>query len=216
MDNDETLKRKVVEIQKSFDAYSRQLEKDMYISDALFIRKSNWQEIQRLLERNNITTIYHYTDRSNIKSIIEFNGLFSWIYLEESENIPLPMHSRATEDYPNAFNLGVENFINLSFVKDHPGMHIAVREKRINDPVILNISLEVCYWENTKFTTMNYADRKSMIGNGIHILENCRFDLFNRNYLNLIEDERKFYQAEVLVKTWIPLEYISNIGEINY
>ena len=36
-----------------------------------------------LLIENGIQTLYHFTDRANIKSIIENNGLYSWKACEQ-------------------------------------------------------------------------------------------------------------------------------------
>jgi flagellar biosynthesis GTPase FlhF len=48
----------------------------------LLDKKHNWQEFQQVLQQNGITTLYHFTDRANIKSIKEHGGLYSWHYCD--------------------------------------------------------------------------------------------------------------------------------------
>lgn len=108
------------------------------------------------------------------------------------------------------FNL--EDYVRLSFIKDHPMKHVAMNEGRITKPYLLKVSIEVCYYENTKFSNMNAADRRHTNDDSIEFLQSLRFDLFQQNYFNLNPVEKKLHQAEVLVKTWIPLEHITNIN----
>lgn len=52
-------------------------------------RRSNWEEFERLIEQNNITKLYHFTDRDNLESIIRNGGLYSWKDCEE-QGIAIP------------------------------------------------------------------------------------------------------------------------------
>ena len=40
-------------------------------------KRSNWQEFKALLERHNITKLYHFTDRDNLINIISHGGIYS-------------------------------------------------------------------------------------------------------------------------------------------
>ena len=40
-------------------------------------KKNNWLEIKSILDRNNIRTLYHFTDRSNLTNIVKNGGLYS-------------------------------------------------------------------------------------------------------------------------------------------
>lgn len=59
---------------------------------------------------------------------------------------------------------------------------------------------------------------KPIIGKEVSNLENVRFDILKKaqrvKHYNLNDDEKPYNQAEVLVKTWIPLEHITNINNI--
>ena len=92
--------------------------------------------------------------------------------------------------------------------------HVAMNEGRVTKPYILKVSIDVCYFENTRFSDMNAADKRHTNDDSIDFLNSLRFDLFQRRYFDLNPIEKKLHQAEILVKTWIPAEYITNINEV--
>lgn len=180
---------------------------------ALLNKKSNWRDFQKVLQENNITILYHFTDYSNIKSIKENGGLYSWYYCDKN-NIVIPMTGNSSLGRSLDLEFGLEDFVRLSFIKDHPMKHVAMNEGRITRPFLLKVSIDVCYFENTRFSDMNAADRRHKDGDSVDFLNSLRFDLFHKRYFELNPIEKKQHQAEVLVKTWIPAEYITNINEI--
>ncbi|KHJ36699.1 hypothetical protein PBAC_31250 [Pedobacter glucosidilyticus] len=179
----------------------------------LLNKKSNWRDFQKVLQENNITTLYHFTDYSNLKSIKENGGLYSWFYCDRN-NIVIPMTGNSSLGRSLDLEFGLEDFVRLSFIKDHPMKHVAINEVRITRPFLLKVSIEVCYFENTRFSDMNAADRRHTNSDTVDFLNSLRFDLFHRGYFDLNPIEKKQHQAEVLVKTWIPAEYITNLNEI--
>lgn len=180
---------------------------------ALLNKKSNWRDFQKVLQENNITILYHFTDHSNLKSIKENGGLYSWFYCDRN-NIVIPMTGNSSLGRSLDLEFGLGDFVRLSFIKDHPMKHVAMNEGRITRPLLLKVSIEVCYFENTRFSDMNAADRRHTNGDTVDFLNSLRFDLFHRRYFDLNPIEKKQHQAEVLVKTWIPAEYITNLNEI--
>ena len=180
---------------------------------ALLNKKSNWRDFQKVLQENNITVLCHFTDHSNLKSIKENGGLYSWYYCDRN-NIVIPMTGNSSLGRSLDLEFGLEDYVRLSFIRDHPMKHIAMNEGRITRPYLLKVSIEVCYFENTRFSDMNGADRRHTNGDSVDFLNSLRFDLFHKRYFDLNPIEKKQHQAEVLVKTWIPAEYITNLNEI--
>ena len=41
-------------------------------------KRTNWQDFKEVLDQHNIHTLYHLTDRDNLKDIIKNGGLYSW------------------------------------------------------------------------------------------------------------------------------------------
>ena len=111
-------------------------------------RRSNWADFKAILEKYNITKLYHFTDRANLGSIIEHGGLFSWKDCEQKEiRISKPGGSDLSRKLDS--REGLQNYVRVSFTTQHPMMYIAMQEDRISNPVILEIDPEVIYWQNT-------------------------------------------------------------------
>lgn len=190
----------------------REKEEKKQKIESLLVKKSNWTEYEKILKENNITTFYHFTDRVNLESIKMNKGLFSWNHLDK-KNINVVSPGSGVEARWEAKSFGLSDYISLSFVKDHPMKYVARKEGRISNPIILEISIEACFWKETQFSTMNAADNRSIKGKNLEVLKKCKFSIFNQNYFNLEGLDKKYYQAEILIKTRIPIKYITNINQ---
>ena len=172
--------------------------------------KSDWQNFQKMLQERGITKLYHFTDRTNLQSIKANGGLCSWNYcVRNNIGISRPggtQLSRNLDSYK-----GLENYVRVSFVSDHPMMYIAEKEGRIQDSVVLEISTEVIFKKETKFTNQNATRSGVSAYSSFEQFNSIRFDLFRRRYFDLNEIQKPYYQAEVLVLDKIPLEFITNI-----
>lgn len=203
--------RKIEEVKKA--------EKESKLK-ALLTKKFNWRDFQKILQENGILGFYHFTDMSNLKSIKENGGLFSWYYCDLNRiEIPIPGGSLGSRQ--NDTKNGKKDFVRVALNKEHPMLFIAQREGRILKPVWLDIDIEVAYFEHTEFSDKNAAAFTSytpIIGKETQHLENIRFDILKKaervKHYNLSDNEKPYNQAEVLVKTWIPIEYIKNIENI--
>ena len=92
-------------------------------------------------------------------------------------------------------------------------MYVAMNDGRISNPVILKIDLEVVWWEGTQYADRNAAKNGAHFGGTIDDLKAIHFDAVKaRTHFDLPVDEQPFFQAEVLVKNFIPLRYITNIS----
>jgi hypothetical protein len=86
----------------------------------------------------------------------------------------------------------------------------AIHEGRIEKPFLLEISPEVIYWKPTLFSNLNAAATNAQIGNGMEDFKRIRFEIATQPYYS--DDTKSSYQAEVLVRTHIPIKYILNIN----
>jgi hypothetical protein len=208
---EERKKREAEEKQRRIDEEKANQAKQEL--ERLLIKKTNWQEFQKVLQQNGITTLYHFTDRANIKSIKEHGGLFSWHYCNtKGIEIPLPGGGSLSRNLDMRYSL--QDYVRVSFTKNHPMMYIAQNDGRIQNPVILTISLDVCNFANSRFANMNATKNGHSQGTNLSNLQAIHFGTVKRpNHFDLDETEKPYYQAEVLVKTWIPIEYITNINE---
>ena len=81
-------------------------------------------------------------------------------------------------------------------------MYIALKEKRISVPVVLEIKLEVVSRPGVLFCEMNVAAKDSKASESPHVI---RFDVVKAASQRAVDRSlRHFYQGEVLVPDWIP------------
>lgn len=198
---------------------AKKVEKENKLK-ALLTKKFNWRDFQKILQENGIAGFYHFTDRSNLKSIKENGGLFSWYYCDLNR-IEIPMPGGSLGSRQNDTINGKKDFVRVAFNKEHPMLFIAQRDGRISRPVWLDIDIEVAYFEHTEFSDKNAAAFSSytpIIGKETQHLSNIRFDILKKaeivKHYDLSDNEKPYNQAEVLVKTWIPIEYIKNIESL--
>ena len=106
---------------------------------------------------------------------------------------------------------GLEDFVRLSFAAEHPMMHVALKDGRIQSPVVLKIDPSICFLEDTKFSNLNATKTGHSNGATLAHLEAVKFHVVFDKYFDLSTEDKHYYQAEVLVKTWVPLRYITNL-----
>lgn len=177
-------------------------------------KKTNWQEFKTVLDEHGITKLYHFTDRDNLESIIKNGGLYSWMDCERKGiKINKPGGSIASRQLDSGRNL--ENYVRVSFTTQHPMMYVAMKDGRISNPVILEIDPEVIFWKDSIYANLNATTHriKPNIGPTISDFKQIHFQSVKAHkHFDLPEEEQPYFQAEVLVKNFIPLEYIKNIG----
>ena len=175
-------------------------------------KKSNWQEYEQVLKDGRITKLYHFTDRDNLESIIKHGGLYSWKDCEDKGiKIAKPGGSGTSRSLDQRD--GLQYYARLSFVPDHPMMFVAMDDGRISNPVVLEIDLEVALWEDSMYADRNMTKNGANVGGTLDDLKAVHFGLFwGRRYFDMSEEAKMYYKAEVLVKHFIPLKYITNIG----
>ncbi len=151
------------------------------------------------LRQNGITKLFHFTDASNVPSI-EKHGLMSGASLIEN-SIDSKMNSdgvsRSLDSQAN-----LEGYVRLSFGPNNPMMYHAIAEKRISQPVMLQIKLEVVSRPGVRFFDSNAtrADARQSINPSI-----VRFDVVRAKKQGDVDPSlQRFYQAEVLVPSPIP------------
>ena len=85
----------------------------------------------------------------------------------------------------------------------------------IETPISLIIDPSVIYLENTKFSDENATSNAALIGSDLMDFEEIHFDKAMRSYNPLQDEDKPFFQAEVLVKEHIPIKYIKKAVKMN-
>ena len=160
-----------------------------------------------------ITKLYHFTDKSNIPSIISNGGLFSWKACEK-KGITINKPGGNDASHSLDFYRGLENYVRLSFTQRHPMMYLAQKDGRISNPVVLEIDLAVAGLITTLFADRNATKTDAVITAGYNGAKNIHFSTVRQStHFNLSPEEKEFYQAEVLVLESVPLTCITNIDD---
>ena len=175
-------------------------------------KKSNWQEFKAILDQYGIKKLYHFTDRDNLESIIKNGGLYSWGDCEDKGiKIAKPGGGLLSRDLDKRDRL--QHYVRVSFTTQHPMMYVAMQDGRLSNPVVLEIDPEVIYWKESKFANMNATRSGAHKGATLDDFKQIHFQSVKvHKHFDLPEEEQPYFQAEVLVKNFIPLEYIKNIG----
>ena len=168
------------------------------------------EETLELMRKNGIDRLYHFTDISNLDSIVENGGLYSLSYLKE-QNITASFASDQLSWDLDGIR-GLDRYVSLSFVTNLP-MYWKNIYKGGNHFVWLEIDIEVATWKGTMFSDINATDHDARIGNCRQILSGLDLDFLSRDYSlsRLSRQEKKQMQAEVLVRDFVPLDRILNL-----
>lgn len=174
-------------------------------------KKSNWEDYKRILDEQHITKLYHFTDRDNLESIIKNGGLYSWADCAD-KNIIISKPGGGDLSRSLDRRDGLQHYVRVSFTRQHPMMYVAMNDGRISNPVILEIDPEVVYWQGARYADRNATRNGARVGDTLDDFKSIHFSTVKqRNHFDLDVDEQPFYQAEVLVNHFIPLEAITNI-----
>ena len=172
--------------------------------------KSNTEQILRLLRNKNIRYLYHFTSAENIPSIKKNKGLYSWDYMDRHGiNIPVAGGDSISRSLDMKYNL--QDYVRLSFCQDHP---MAYRLRMAGEKIVLlMIDIRAAAFAGTQYSDMNAADSRHHHGPSILDLERVDFTAVKRTYVSSSDPDFKTHQAEVMVKTYIPSEYILNLDD---
>lgn len=172
-------------------------------------KKEDAERILQYLRMKGITRFYHFTDKQNLIRIKEFGGLYSWYYCEQN-GIDIPNPGGDYDSRRLDARHGLQDYVRLSFCDDHP---MAYRKhKEGASLVLLYIDLEVAAFKDTQFTDRNAASNSFACGVNYDDLVKVNISATQRNYVSRDEGEIfNQHQAECMIKTFIPLRYITNI-----
>lgn len=212
----EPSKKYIDEFEKRQQAVQREIQFEAKeIEELEKTYRKDWKLFRKHLQRKGIKNLYHFTDEANLKSIIQNGGLFSWHYcMVNNLRIERPGGGGLSRQLDK--RAGLENFVRLSFTPDHPMMYAAINDGRIQSPVVLEINIDVIFLKDTKFSDKNATRTGVNIGQTFNDFSKIRFDILSSSdYLNTTDDNKPYFQAEVLVKEKILIGHIKNIQRIN-
>lgn len=189
------------------EAQKRELERKRLV-DTVTCKKSDGDKFLAYLKRKGITCFYHFTDEQNLASIRRLGGLFSWYYCKNNDII-IPNAGGSSDSRALDTRHGLQDYVRLSFCSDHP---MKYRLQRAGAKlVLLKIKIDVAAFKDTQFSNMNAAANAVQHGASFEDLERVNIYAVKSTFVSKTDDIFHEHQAECMVKTFIPIEYITNI-----
>jgi hypothetical protein len=107
--------------------------------------------MKTILTKYKFDEIWHFTDKSNLDLIIEHKGLLSLGELDRRGiNIPILGGNNWSHDADKI--KGVQEYVHLAFIDDHPMLYRAKQEGRIPEPIWLKIDSSILLEDNVLYT----------------------------------------------------------------
>lgn len=168
--------------------------------------KSDHQAMLNYLQKHNIKYLYHFTAEENLSSIVKNGGLFSWWFCEHN-GIKIPKAGGDSLSHRLDVKHKLQDYVRLSFCDDHP-MQYRLKKQGI-DLVLLKIDIKAALLESTLFSDINATANQVQIGDDLDFLRNkVNLDATQEHYVRRDSPIFKQHQAEILVKNFVPLQFI--------
>lgn len=176
---------------------------------------SSAEEILEMLKKNNIYSLWHFTDIGNLGYIKKLNGLRSKEFLQNKVGLKNIICGGDELSHRLDKKWGNCDKIHLSFTPYTP---MAYNTKKEKDPifgekelVFIEIDIIVATFDDVYFTDSNATSNDHKRKKGIEGLRNVKFEYINMNPNPNDPNWKKYVQAEVLVPNHIPLDYFKRI-----
>jgi ribonucleotide monophosphatase NagD (HAD superfamily) len=144
---------------------------------------------KEILEEYGITSIYHFTDNANIQTIEKY-GLQS---LKNICDLDIDVKHFGAEELSHILDerRGLDKYVHLSFIKDHPMYHIAKSRGNLINPVWIELDSSILYENTTLFCDKVANQNGAKIFDIDSILENINFEILTDNRFLSGEDWQK-------------------------
>jgi len=161
--------------------------------------------LKETLKHFGITSVWHFTDRSNLESI-QKHGLLSLALLDR-KGIDVSCYGADELSHSLDRRKGIDRYVHLAITKSHPMQYIKTRNGDIPDPIWLEIDVSVLF-ENKSLCCDTIANATSARCHDIEKL-NEEIDLseliYGRDYSHPIK------KAQLLVANKIDYSKIKGV-----
>jgi ssDNA thymidine ADP-ribosyltransferase, DarT len=162
-----------------------------------------------------IKTLYHFTDASNLTSIAEHGGLYSWSKLEQlGIVVPNPGGNDWSHDADQRFQ--VDDYVHLCFYDQHPMEWRARQDGRLPNTAFLKVNPAVLDLDGVLFTD-DVSNKSGIVPiSRAEANQTLDFEVLSgktqRNDPQATERWLRAKKYEVLVPAFVPISYITNFG----
>lgn len=191
---------------------TKRAEENTRLRSTVTQKKTNPDAFLNHLRLHGVRYFYHFTDEMNINSIKRLGGLYSWYYCSQHD-IKIPNAGGDLQSRDLDCRYGIQDYVRLSFCSDHPMAYRKYKEgARL---VLLKIKIDVATFKDTLFSDINAADSDHTHGGSLSDLQRVDIGATKASYVSRNSQIFRAHQAECMVKTFIPIEYIKNINNPN-
>ena len=163
------------------------------------------------LRQYDIRHVWHFTDRSNIESIIENGGILSLRRIAEN-NIDVSIYGGNQWSHDADRHKGLDGYVHLAFIDDHPMLYVAKQEGRIQEPIWLQIDISVLATPGTMYSVdVSNKSGVNLIDNNAAIQQidfDVLFTYMDWRNPEIQQRRRNAVKSEILVPDIVPLDKI--------
>jgi len=109
---------------------------------------------------NGYPKLYHFTDARNVSSIMQ-HGLLSWYQIHQRQIRNVPGSNQLSRQLD--VNKGLHDYVRLCLHKDHPMLHVCLRDGRIRNYRWLEIDPYVWLWSANLYSDINAASHRAIV-----------------------------------------------------
>ena len=160
-----------------------------------------------MLSKYGITSLYHFTDKSNLESIEKYG-------IESLKNIfqkGIQVSRFGAESLSHTLDRqrGLDKYVHLAFTNDHPMYYVAKKRGSILEPVWLEIDISVLYDYRTLFCDKVANKTNSHLFGADTVSKHINFaDMF---YGKTFDEKKEAKKAEILVFDKIQTNMIKGV-----
>ncbi len=163
--------------------------------------------IKSTLSKYSITSVFHFTDKSNLKSIEKY-GLQSLKNIFQ-RGIEVSRFGAESMSHELDRQRGLDKYVHLAFTNDHPMYYVAKNRGNIINPIWLEIDISVLFDYKTLFCDRVANQTNSNLFKAESVSQNINFsDMF---YGGTFEAKKEARKAEILIFDKIETNLIKGI-----
>jgi len=163
--------------------------------------------IRETLSNFGINSIYHFTDKANLKSIEKY-GIQS-LFNIESKHINVSHYGAESLSHDLDRKRGLDKFVHISFIQDHPMYHVAKKRNTIITPVWIELDLSILFDDRTLFCDKVANQNNANIFKLKKIFKYINFEtlVYEKDFSKKVEARK----AEIMINDSININLIKRI-----
>ena len=163
--------------------------------------------VEAALREYGIRSVYHFTDKANLPTIEKY-GIQS---LKNVFKLNIPVQHFGAEELSHMLDerRGLDKYVHLAFVQDHPMYYVAKSRGNIIDPIWIELDISVLFDQKTLFCDKVANQTNSYLFDVNGVMKYIYFDslVYSKDF-NTKKEARK---AEILVHDFIGTDKIKGI-----